>query len=66
MGIDIIPDAVPTERTEWTTEQLRDDFQVEGFAYGMVVVKRKSDGALGSLRFERRGDERIYFGWVAD
>lgn len=54
-----------TERTEWTTEQMREDFEPAGFALGMIVVKRKSDGVLGSLMFERRGDERIYFGWVA-
>lgn len=59
-------DQTAPARTEWTTEQLREDFTVEGFAMGFAVVRRKSDGALGSLQFERRGDVRVYFGWVAD
>jgi len=59
-------DQTTPERTEWTTAQLREEFTVEGFAMGYAVVRRKSDGALGSLTFERRGDERVYFGWVAD
>lgn len=39
-----------TEQT-WTTDQLREEFDVLGFAYGMVVVRRKSDGVRGSLQF---------------
>lgn len=53
------------ERTEWNTHQLREDFTIDGFSFGMVVATRKSDGVQGSMQFERRGDERIYFGWVA-
>jgi len=47
-----------TERTEWTTEQLQEDFEVIGFGYGYCAVKRKSDGQKGSLDFG--GNPRIY------
>jgi hypothetical protein len=51
------------ETTEWTTEEMRKEFNVVGFALGVCVVKRKSDGVTGTLDFERRGEQRIYFGW---
>jgi hypothetical protein len=53
-------------KTQWTTEELTRDFEVLGFMAGYCVVKRKSDGVVGSLTFERVGDQRIYSGWVAD
>jgi hypothetical protein len=53
-------------RTQWNTQQLQEDFEVLGFSMGFVVVKRKSDGAVGSMTFERVGDQRIYSGWVED
>jgi hypothetical protein len=53
-------------RTQWNTQQLQEDFEVLGFSMGFVVVKRKSDGVVGSMTFARVGDERIYSGWVAD
>lgn len=48
----------------WTTQQLTEDFEVRGFLAPFVVVKRKSDGAVGSLQFQHM--PRIYFGWVQD
>ena len=45
----------------WTTEQMREDFEVRGFQAPYVVVVRKSDGQLGSLEFQHH--PRIYFNW---
>ena len=55
--------AVDTER-RWTTDELTRDFEVIGFAAPFVVVRRKSDGAKGSLEFTH--SPRVYFGWRAD
>jgi hypothetical protein len=55
------------ERTHgqvWDMRQLAADFIVVGFAAPYVVVKRKSDGALGSLEFQHL--PRFYFGWKED
>ncbi len=51
-------------RTEWDTTQLQEDFEVRGFALGFVVVKRKSDGVVGSLYFTHA--PRRYFNFVPD
>lgn len=48
----------------WDTEQLRADFEVVGFAAPFVVVKRRSDGAKGTLEFTH--SPRVYFGWTVD
>jgi hypothetical protein len=45
----------------WTTQELREQFDVVGFAAPLVVVRRKADGALGSLEFTH--NPRVYFGW---
>jgi len=45
-------------QTEWNTQELQKDFEVLGFAYGMCVVKRKSDGVKGTLYFS--GAPRLY------
>lgn len=47
----------------WTTEQLKEDFEVLGFQAPHVVVKRRSDGQMGSLEFTHQ--PRLYFGWTA-
>ena len=52
---------VQPEGQTWTTEQLRADFAVEGFAAPFVVVRRRSDGVRGSLMF--RHSPRVYFGF---
>tara|TARA_R110002020_G_scaffold87507_1_gene215685 strand:- start:180 stop:344 length:165 start_codon:yes stop_codon:yes gene_type:complete len=46
----------------WTTEELQRDFEVKGFGGGIVVVRRKSDGSLGSLDFNHM--PREYFNFV--
>ena len=48
----------------WTTEQLTEAFDVEGFLAPFVVVRRKADGVRGSLAF--RHNPRIYFGFRPD
>ncbi len=45
----------------WNTQELGQDFQVEGFAAPYVVVKRKSDGQRGTLMFQHH--PRFYFGF---
>jgi hypothetical protein len=48
-------------RQEWDTDGLRRDFEVLGFAMGLVVIRR-SDGQKGSLEFG--GRPRVYFNFV--
>ncbi len=48
----------------WDTQQLREDFEVLGFMAPLVVVRRRSDGARGSLYFQH--DPRFYYGFEAD
>jgi hypothetical protein len=45
----------------WDTQQLRQDFNVEGFLAPYVVVRRKSDGQRGSLMFQHQ--PRYFFGF---
>jgi hypothetical protein len=45
----------------WSTDELRADFTVEGFMAPMVIVRRKSDGARGTLFFQH--DPRYYWGF---
>lgn len=49
-------------RDTWTTEELQQDFKVEGFALGMVVVIRKADGVKGTLDFTHA--PRLYFDFM--
>lgn len=46
----------------WNTAQLQEDFEVRGFGMGLCVVKRKSDGSLGSLEFTHM--PRFYFNFI--
>ncbi len=48
----------------WTTAELQRDFEVLGFMAPFVVVKRRSDGQVGTLEFTH--SPRVYFGWVED
>jgi hypothetical protein len=48
----------------WDTEELSRDFTVKGFMAPFVVVKRKSDGVLGSLYFQHQ--PRFYFNFQED
>lgn len=53
-----------TQRTEWNTDELLEEFEVKGFAMGFVVVRRKSDGVVGSMTFTHA--PRVYRNFVAD
>jgi len=43
----------------WDTQQLGQDFMVEGFLAPYVIVRRKQDGQRGSLLFQHH--PRLYF-----
>ncbi len=57
-------DLAADEGRKWTTDELRAEFEVIGFAAPFVVVRRRSDGVLGSLEFTH--SPRVYFGWRPD
>lgn len=48
----------------WDTKELQRDFSVTGFMAPYVVVKRKSDGIVGSLTFQH--SPRLYYGFTKD
>ena len=48
----------------WDTAELRADYEVRGFMAPYVVVRRLSDGAVGSLQFQHH--PRYYWGWEQD
>jgi hypothetical protein len=48
----------------WNTQELGRDFEVIGFMAPFVAVRRKSDGAKGSLEFTHM--PRWYFNFVKD
>jgi len=65
----MLADGVPAadlKRAEyrWDSDQLREAFDVIGFAAPFVIVRRKSDGKKGSLEFTH--SPRFYFNWVED
>jgi len=70
MMIDINADPGSREALEskhgqvWDTTELQEDFEVLGFMAPFVIVRRKSDGAKGSLEFQT--NERFYFNYQAD
>lgn len=43
----------------WTTDEMREEFTVDGFSAPFAVVRRKSDGVKGSLEFQH--SPRFYF-----
>jgi hypothetical protein len=45
----------------WDTQQLQKDFKVLQFRAPFVIVKRRSDGVLGTLFFQHA--PRYYWGW---
>lgn len=51
-------------KQRWDTQELQRDFEVLGFMAPVVAVKRKSDGAKGSLKFTHH--PRFYFNFVLD
>lgn len=48
----------------YDTRQLGKVFDVKGFMAPYVVVRRKSDGIVGSLQFQH--NPRLYFNFQAD
>lgn len=48
----------------WDTQELQQDFSVQGFMAPFVVVKRKSDGKRGSLEFQHL--PRFYFNFTEE
>jgi len=48
----------------WDTTELSRDFDVTGFMAPYVVVRRKTDGVVGSLMF--RHSPRFYFSFTPD
>jgi len=48
----------------WDTQQLQAEFEVIGFMAPFVAVRRKSDGAKGSMEFTH--NPRFYFNFVAE
>lgn len=48
----------------WNTEELRQEWEVQGFMAPYVIVKSKASGAIGSLEFQH--SPRYYFNWQED
>ena len=48
----------------WDTAELSRDFEVIGFMAPFVAVRRRVDGAKGSMEFTH--SPRFYFNFVAD
>ena len=48
----------------WNSGELASSFVIIGFMAPYVVVRRKTDGAVGSLEFQH--EPRFYFGWKED
>jgi hypothetical protein len=57
-------DLTADQDRKWTTAELTEQFDVLGFAAPFVVVRRRSDGQMGSLEFTH--SPRVYFGWRPD
>jgi hypothetical protein len=55
---------LPPEGKEWTTEELKRDFEVLGFLAPFVIVKSRETGRKGTLMF--RHMPRVYFDWRED
>jgi hypothetical protein len=48
----------------WDTFQMQEDFEALGFAAPFIIVRRRFDGAKGTLTFQHT--PRFYFDFVAD
>ena len=57
-------DLTADQGERWTTAELTRDFEVIGYAAPFVVVRRRSDGQVGTLEFTH--SPRTYFGFVPD
>lgn len=49
-------------KERWTTDEVRELFDVIGFMAPFVVVRRKADGVKGSLEFTH--NPRVYYNFV--
>ena len=47
-----------------TREQMQEQYEVLGFAYGFCVVRRKADGREGTLSFKAIDNVRYYYDFV--
>ena len=47
----------------WDTSEMQDEFEALGFAAPFIIVRRRSDGAKGTLTFQH--SPRFYFDFVA-
>jgi hypothetical protein len=45
----------------WDTTELQQEFEALGFMAPLIVVRRRSDGVLGSLMFQH--SPRLYYGF---
>jgi hypothetical protein len=48
----------------WSTDELREQYEVIGFMAPFVVARSKATGQRGSLEFQH--EPRFYFNWQAD
>lgn len=48
----------------WNGDQLRCDFEVQGFMVPFIIVRRLSDGVVGTLEFQH--DPRLYWDFKED
>jgi hypothetical protein len=48
----------------WSTDELRDDFEVVGFMAPIVIVRNRATGEQGSLEFQH--SPRFYFNFAID
>lgn len=46
----------------WSTEELKNEFEVEGFLAPFVAVTKKATGEKGALMFQH--SPRFYFNWT--
>ena len=45
----------------WNTQEMQQEFEALGFLAPLIVVRRRSDGTKGSLKFQH--SPRLYFDW---
>jgi hypothetical protein len=50
--------------SRWSTDELREAFEVISFAAPFAMVRRKSDGVVGTVEFTHA--PRFYFNFVKD
>jgi len=56
--------AIEQGQQVWDTTEMREMFDVTGFLAPFVVVRRKSDGVVGTLEFAHT--PRYYWGFTPD